>query len=547
MPGSTLTVAIKFLGDASDIQKKASEIEGTGPKLKTWAKGIGAAIGAAFAVDQIKDWIGAASELQDQLSASEQIFGSAAGTVEKFAGSAADAFGISKSGALDAANTFATFGKGAGLAGQDLAGFATNMTGLAGDLASFRGTSPEQAIEAIGAALRGETEPIRQYGVLLDDATLRARAMKMGLISTTKEALTPQQKVLAAQQEILAQTTDAQGDFTRTGDSAANQQKKLAAEMENTQAALGTALLPVLSAVLPILQAFAGFIEQNASWLVPLTAAVLGVAAAVWVWNAALAANPIVLIAVGIAALIAALILLWQNWDTVWSAITSALGAAVSWIGDQFQSVIDFFAGIISWLSSNWPTILAILTGPFGLAVKWILDNWSSITSFFSSLPGLIGGWLSGLAGIITAPFTAAWDVLTGVYDKISSGFTSAIDVVKNAWNAFARFWNGVEVDVPGVTMPGPIPNIPGFTFGLPDLPQFAKGGIVTKPTLGLLGEAGPEAVVPLGQLGQGNVTIVVNAGGLGADSPEIQSAVVAALRQYSVRNGPLPTAIAGV
>src|SRR5262245_48519550 len=246
MAAGSVDIAVRFLADASSIQKEAGKSEGSGGKIKSWAKGIGAAIGTAFAVDQIRDWIGAASELQDAVSASQQIFGDAAGTVSKFAGSAATAFGISKSEATNAANTFATFGKSAGLSGENLAGFATNLTGLAGDLASFRGTTPEQAIEAIGAALRGESEPIRQYGVLLDDATLRARAMKMGLISTTKDALTPQQKVLAAQQEILAQTTDAQGDFARTSDSAANQQKTLSAQLDNTQAALGTALLPVI-------------------------------------------------------------------------------------------------------------------------------------------------------------------------------------------------------------------------------------------------------------------------------------------------------------
>src|SRR5262245_50202625 len=303
MAAGSTNVVVKFLADVSDIKDGVQKIEGTTGKIKSWAKGIGTAIAGAFAVDQVKEWIDAAAGLQDAVSASQQIFGAAAGTVRRFADQADTAFGISQKGAIDAANTFATFGKSAGLSGDDLAGFATGLTGLAGDLASFRGTTPEQAIEAIGAALRGETEPIRAYGVLLDDATLRQRALKLGLISTTKEALTPQQKVLAAQAEILAQTGDAQGDFARTSDSAANQQKILAAEMENTQAALGTALLPVLQAVTPILQAMAGFIKDNAHWLVPLTAAVLGVAAAVWVWNAAMAANPIVLITLGVAAL----------------------------------------------------------------------------------------------------------------------------------------------------------------------------------------------------------------------------------------------------
>ena len=83
--------------------------------------------------------------------------------------------------ALDAAATFATFGGAAGLAGDDLVNFSTGFVGLASDMASFNNTTPEQAIQAIGAALRGEAEPMRQYGVLLDDATLRQKALELGL------------------------------------------------------------------------------------------------------------------------------------------------------------------------------------------------------------------------------------------------------------------------------------------------------------------------------------------------------------------------------
>ena len=61
----------------------------------------------------------------------------------------------------------------------------------------------------MGATLRGETEPIRAYGVILNERDVKERAMAMGLISTTKDALTPQQKTLAAQAEILAQTDSA--------------------------------------------------------------------------------------------------------------------------------------------------------------------------------------------------------------------------------------------------------------------------------------------------------------------------------------------------
>jgi hypothetical protein len=228
---------------------------GTGiTKIKTALSGmlplIGA-LGAAFVATKIVGFfgeaIGAASDLGETVSKVGVIFGREFGPqLEEWAEGAAQAFGMSKQQALDAAATFATFGKSAGLAGDDLVGFSTELVALASDLASFHNAEPQEVIDALGAALRGEAEPMRRFGVLLDDATLRNRAFEMGIISTTKNALTPQQKVLAAQAEILIQTSDAQGDFARTSDGLANQQRILSAELANVTAEIGQMLLPVM-------------------------------------------------------------------------------------------------------------------------------------------------------------------------------------------------------------------------------------------------------------------------------------------------------------
>jgi hypothetical protein len=137
------------------------------------------------------------------------------------------------------------------LAVKDLAGFSNDFTALASDLASFNNTTPEQAVQAIGAALRGESEPLRQYGVLLNDAALKAAALELGIYDGSG-ALTDQQKILAAQKVIFEQTTDAQGDFARTSDGLANSQRTLTAQMDNLQVSIGQALLPVVEAILPL-------------------------------------------------------------------------------------------------------------------------------------------------------------------------------------------------------------------------------------------------------------------------------------------------------
>ena len=207
-----------------------------------------AALGAAAGAVAIKigvDAIGAASDFSEEISKSTELFGEAQKGIQDFAEQAARKLGQTRQEALAAANNFAIFGKAAGLGGEELSTFSTDFVALASDLASFNNTSPEEALQAIGSALRGEAEPIRKYGILLNDATLKQEALTLGIIKNTKQALTPQQKVLAAQAAIYKQSTAAQGDFERTSGGLANKQRILKATIEDLKIELGTALLPI--------------------------------------------------------------------------------------------------------------------------------------------------------------------------------------------------------------------------------------------------------------------------------------------------------------
>lgn len=264
MAGMKAAIAKELDGAVADPLKKQAREAGrksgavAGGEFASAMKKATAGITIAAVGLFAKDAIAAASDLGESLSKTGVIFGDTSQQIRAFADTAAASLGLSKRAALDAASTFATFGKSAGLTGNDLAQFSTQLTSLSADLASFYNSSPEQAITAIGAALRGESEPIRQFGVLLDDATLRQRAFALGLIDTTKNALTPQQKALAAQAEIMAQTSDAQGDFARTSEGLANQQRIMAAEFENARAALGEGLLPVATQIVGVINDLLG-------------------------------------------------------------------------------------------------------------------------------------------------------------------------------------------------------------------------------------------------------------------------------------------------
>jgi hypothetical protein len=185
-----------------------------------------------------------ASDLQETISKNKVIFGNSAKDIETWADSAAKNMGQSKKDAIDAATSFAMFGKTAGMSGTDVVEFSKKFTNLATDMGSFFNTKPEDAVFAIGAAFRGEMEPIRKYNVVIDDAAIKATLLKDNLYDGSG-ALTAQQKILGVQKLIWEKTNDAQGDYLKTSDGLANQTKTLNAQLEDLSAEMGGKLLPV--------------------------------------------------------------------------------------------------------------------------------------------------------------------------------------------------------------------------------------------------------------------------------------------------------------
>lgn len=222
-------------------------------KSEKWGKtftSVGTKMVATSAVVGAALWNAAqsASDLNEAVSQTEQIFGTAAPKVQEFAESAVS-IGQSERAALEAANTFGLFFEKANLGSDAAADMSIQMAELASDMASFKNTTPEEAVQALGAALRGESEPIRNYGVLLDEATLKQRALDMGLIDSTSGTLPPAIRMQAAYAEVLEQTSTIQGDFVRTADGAANAQRIAAAEFENAKASIGEGFLPIMQGV----------------------------------------------------------------------------------------------------------------------------------------------------------------------------------------------------------------------------------------------------------------------------------------------------------
>lgn len=529
----TLDVVVRFIGDSSKLQDDVSKVEGTGSKLGKWAKVAGGAIGGAFAVGAVKDFIGAAEEanavsagLAQGLTNAGDATGEWAKHAEDLASTLQNKTGIDDEVIKGAQTILSTFHGVAGATGQASGAF-DRATQAALDLSKAGFGDASSTATMLGKALEDPEKGLAalgKAGVTFTDA--QKEAIKSMVASGDKAG---------AMGMIL---DNVEGQVGGMAEATVTSSDKMNVAFGETQEAVGQALLPVFEALAPVLQTVAQFIQDNASYLLPLIIAVGAVTAAVWLWNAAMAANPIVLITIAIAALVAGIIYAYQNFEVFRNVVDTVIGAAVA----AFQWLWDIVSSVFGWIVDHWQLLLAILTGPIGIAVGLIVKYWDQIKAGAGAVLDWVKTTFQTIGEWIVKPFQWAWDQIVGIKDKITDAFSTAIGFVKDAWNTFARFWNGIELEIPGVEGPGPLPDIPGMTIGLPDLPQFAKGGIVTRATIAMIGERGPEAVIPLDQWpGATKVVINVTATGLGADTPAIQRAVAQAIRGYTRRNGPLP------
>lgn len=210
------------------------------------AAGVGFA-GASSLFDTLREAKNAAVEYQDVVSANTVTFGRQRRLLDEFKRTQADQLNLSRLQVEQGADTFGTLFRNAGASQEDALRRGLNLTKRAADVRSFRGGTLSDVQDAFRSALVGETEPIRRYGVLLDDARLRLRAFDLGLVTSTKETLPPAVKAQAAYAEILAQTSRAAGDIARTADQATNKIEDQRQKAADAKQVLGEGLLPVIT------------------------------------------------------------------------------------------------------------------------------------------------------------------------------------------------------------------------------------------------------------------------------------------------------------
>ena len=260
---------------------------------------------------------------------------------------------------------------------------------------------------------------------------------------------------------------------------AEGQMKRFGIAIAEAKENIGAALIPVIEKALPLLTALGAWAQENTTTFLVIAGVIGGLAAAIVAINVAL-----------------------KVYNAV-QVITNALTAV-------------------------WNALL--LANPITLVVLAVVALIAILAALYFKF--------DGVRKIVDTVFKA---ITTGVkfsFDAIKGYFEFVMGVYKSIFNGIAKLWNNT-IGKLSFEFPGWVPGLGGKGFSVPNIPMLAEGGIVTGPTLAMIGEAGPEAVVPLSKMGGmgGGVTVNVN-GGL-ATSAEIGQAVVNAIRAYNRSAGP--------
>jgi hypothetical protein len=279
---------------------------------------------------------------------------------------------------------------------------------------------------------------------------------------------------------VLADTFG--GAATTKANTAEGQFQRLAVSLDETKETIGAALLPIVEKVLPYLTKLGDWAANNTGAFLTIAGVIGGIAGAVLLVNGAIAA---------------------------WTAITKAATAVQA----AFNAV----------LALNPITLIVIGIGLLIAALA---------AAYFK---------FEGFRKVVDSVFKFIGNAVSGSLDVIKGYFSGVLGFYKAMFNGIASLWNNT-VGKLSFKFPSFVPGLGGKGFSVPNIPMLAQGGIVTGPTLAMIGEAGPEAVVPLSRAGEfgmgsrGDIYVTVQ----GADP----NAVVDALRTYMFRNGSVPITV---
>lgn len=503
------TLSAKITGDSSGFEKAfstaqkaadnfeakmknmSSKLQDTGGSISSfgakWSLGISTPLTIAG-----KSMVTAASDYEENLNKIDVAFGKSSDTVKAWAENATKQFGLSRNQALESTALFGDMATSMKLSKSEAADMSMSLAGLAGDLASFKNIGIDQAMTALSSVFTGETESLKQLGIVMTQTNLDAFALANGFGKTTSE-MSQAEQVQLRYAYVMAMTTNAQGDYARTADGTANSMRTFQGAVDNLNIALGEHLLPLLT---PLIQGATNLINKFAEadpklqqliLTIGMIAIVVGpalvatgslissVGTIIGVFGKATTAisnaggiigmltSPVGIAVIAIVALLAIGYLLIKNWDT----IKAKAGEVWDWIQGKLQAFDNFLTSVFThdW-TENFGVLGEVLNGFFATASA----VWDSIKQIFSGITNFI-------AGVFTGDWDRAWNGVIDIFSGIWNGLTAIAKAPLNGMislvNAAISGLNKISVDIPDW-----VPIFGGKTFGfdIPKIPYLANG-----------------------------------------------------------------------
>ena len=264
---------------AQSATKRLNSVGSGANGLTSAFKRLGTVIAGAFAVEKIvsfgKQCIELGSDLAEVQNVVDVTFPTMSAQVDKFAQSAAATFGLSETMTKKFTGTFGSMAEAFGFTEKEAYDMSTTLTGLAGDVASFYNITQEEAYTKLKSVFSGETETLKDLGIVMTQSALDAYALANGFGATT-QSMSEQEKVALRYAFVQSQLANATGDFFRTQDSWANQSRILSLQAQSAMAAVGQGLINIFKPVLVWINTIMAKIVSLANAFRDLTATFFG-------------------------------------------------------------------------------------------------------------------------------------------------------------------------------------------------------------------------------------------------------------------------------
>lgn len=259
--------------------KATNHVERQTAKMKKSFGGLGRVVASVLGVGAIvafgKSCVKLGSDLAEVQNVVDVTFGKMSGAVNAFSKNAITQFGLSELTAKKYMGTYGAMAKSFGIVGEAGYQMSAAITGLTGDVASFYNLSTDEAYTKLKSIFTGETESLKELGVVMTQTALDQYALNNGFGKTTAK-MTEQEKVMLRYQFVMSSLADASGDFARTSTSWANQVRVLSLQFQSLKATIGQGLINAFTPVIRVINTILAKLQTLAAYFKAFTVALFG-------------------------------------------------------------------------------------------------------------------------------------------------------------------------------------------------------------------------------------------------------------------------------